>query len=67
MKIYYEESDLVSFGEYLTSSKRTERITASYREGDNIPLTERLAQVYHADLENWKEEQKVNHDLSNSN
>ncbi|MGH1520547.1 hypothetical protein [Chryseobacterium sp. JK1] len=38
----YTESDLVSFGNYLLSPKRKERI-----EGEEKA-------VYHADLENWK-------------
>lgn len=51
MKIYYEEKDMVSFGEYLLSKKRTDLILS--RESD-LSDEERLKSVYHADLENWK-------------
>lgn len=57
MKIYYEESDLVSFGKYLLSKDRLERIMTT-DTGNSHELLERLGEVYHADLENWKEEQK---------
>lgn len=56
MKIYYEESDLVSFGEYLLSQERSELIKENVRQ---INVKERLEEVYHADLENWKEKQKT--------
>jgi hypothetical protein len=56
MKVYYEESDLVSFGEYLLSQERTKLI----KENESgIPLEKRLEDVSHADLENWKEKQKT--------
>lgn len=55
MKTYFEESDLVSFGRYLLSEERTKRITDNETPGDNVPINERLQEVYHADLENWKE------------
>lgn len=58
MKIYYEESDLVSFGKYLLSEKR-DALIINNQEFENLEqLKERLKQVYHADLENWKESQK---------
>lgn len=41
----YNEADLVSFGLYLLSKERTEKIIHE------------VDQVYHADLENWKEKQ----------
>lgn len=53
MKIYYEEKDMVTFGEYLLSKQRTDLISSN-REGDSIPLEDRLRQIYHADFENWK-------------
>lgn len=49
------KKNLVSFGEYLLSSKRTERIKSTI---SNIPLEDRLKAVYHADMENWKEMNK---------
>lgn len=51
MKIYYEEKDMVTFGEYLLSKKRTDLILS--RESE-ISDEERLRSVYHSDLENWK-------------
>ena len=55
MVTYFNKKDLVSFGKYLLSEKRINRITASYKEGDSVSLEERLKEVYHADTENWKE------------
>lgn len=39
----YNESDLVSFGLYLLSKERTEKILGE------------VDQVHHADIENWKQ------------
>ncbi len=58
MTISYDEKDLVSFGKYLLSLERTERITSNHDAGDSVSLSERLSEVYHADLENWKAQQK---------
>lgn len=56
MVTYYNQKDLVKFGEYLLSKERTNRITENTKEGDPVPLEERLKSVYHADIENWKHE-----------
>ena len=58
MKTYYEEKDMVTFGEYLLSKKRTERIAEYQPSTDSITLEERLKEVYAADFEQWKKEQK---------
>ena len=58
MKTYYEEKDMVTFGEYLLSKKRTERIEEYQPATDSIALEERLKEVYAADFEQWKVEQK---------
>ncbi len=53
-KTTHTEVELIRFGEYLLSKERTDRIKESYKEGDSVSIEERLAQVYHADIENWK-------------
>lgn len=59
MKVYYEERDLVTFGEYLLSEERSKRIESNWDSGDSVSLEERKSQIYHADLENWKEKMKL--------
>lgn len=51
------EKDLISFGEYLLSEKRTDSIWNNTIYSTNELVEERLAQVLDADLENWKEQQ----------
>lgn len=58
MKVYYDEHDLVTFGEYLLSEERAKRIESNWDSGDSVSLEERKSQIYHADLENWKEKQR---------
>jgi len=55
MVTYYNKKDLVKFGEYLLSEKRTNRIKENYSENDNITIEERLSSVYHSDVENFLE------------
>lgn len=55
MVTYFNRKDLVRFGQYLLSEKRTKSIVENYEELDNIPLEERLKEVYHSDLENFLE------------
>lgn len=49
----YNEIDMVSFGKYLLSGER-KNLILSVRDDKELP-TDVLSQVYHADLENWKE------------
>lgn len=49
----FNKKDMVSFGKYLLSDKRTELIKETYREGDSIPLGERLTEVYSQEISNW--------------
>lgn len=49
----YTESDLVSFGQFLLSPERKERFAQSDSE---MPLEDRLSDVHHADVCNWKNE-----------
>jgi hypothetical protein len=64
MVTYFNRKDLVSFGSYLLSENRKSRFVESYEEairsGVRNPLSveESLANVHHADVENWLEEQK---------
>lgn len=51
----FNSKDMVRFGEYLLSEKRTNSIKSHHKKEDNIPLEERLREVYHADFENWKD------------
>lgn len=50
MVVYFNRKDLVSFGTYLMSERRRAKFDKSYGE-------DRLNDVYHADIENWFEEQ----------
>lgn len=53
MVTYYNKKDLINFGKYLLSEKRTKKITDNYDENDNISLEVRLQEVYHSDIENF--------------
>lgn len=55
MVTYYNKKDLVSFGQYLFSDRRNQLIINE----------DSRHQVTHADIENWKEEQK-NHPVGPS-
>lgn len=59
MVTYFNRKDMVSFGRYLLSEERTNRIKSAHDEGDPCPIEERLREVYHADVENWKLKKKV--------
>lgn len=48
------EQDVVSFGNYLLSNERRKLYEEHLMFPDGEALEERLAQVNHADFENWK-------------
>lgn len=48
------EKDLVSFGDYLLSSERRKLYEEHPMFPEGEALEQRLAQVNHADFENWK-------------
>ena len=57
-KLEYTTSDLVSFGNYMVSEER-QKLYATHPDYPNREmLLERLSQVHHADIENWKEKRK---------
>jgi len=59
MKTYYEEKDLVSFGLYLLSKRRKKYLKQSTFEWLHpVPYKLRRMDVYDADIENWKEENR---------
>lgn len=47
-----DESDLVSFGLYVLSLEREDRLKSN--DNTNIPYEDRFRDVHHADIENWK-------------
>jgi len=51
----YSEADLISFGNYLLSNERTERISNHPDQGLKQHIQMRLQQVNHSDLHNWKD------------
>ena len=58
MVLYFNKKDLVKFGEYLLSEKRTKSIIDNHPDEDNNLIDERLKKVYHSDIENFLLEQK---------
>lgn len=54
MVTYYNKKDLVSFGNYLLSEKRTNLIKSHPEFVTNDQVEDRLRQVSHADYENWR-------------
>jgi hypothetical protein len=59
MKTLFKMKDLISFGEYLLSKKRTDLISSNWDVGDSVTLEERLRQIYDADIQNWKYWNKI--------
>jgi hypothetical protein len=53
MVTYFNRKDLVSFGNYLLSDKRRKLFEETE---SSLSIDERLKEVHHADVENWKEE-----------
>jgi len=58
MVLYFNKKDLVKFGEYLLSEKRTKSIIDNHPDEDNNLIDERLRKVYHSDIENFLHKQK---------
>lgn len=54
MVTYFNKKDLVSFGEYLLSDERTEKIVNHPEASRMPPVEERLKMVHYADLKNWQ-------------
>ena len=50
MVTYYNRKDLVKFGQYLLSEERRKSIESRHSE---IPIEERLKEVYRSDIENF--------------
>ncbi|MFP7656094.1 hypothetical protein [Chryseobacterium proteolyticum] len=50
----YSERGLVEFGNYLLSKEREKHIDGDNHGKRTINLIEKRREVYHADLENWK-------------
>lgn len=55
----YTEKDLVSFGRYMVSKERKNRYKNHPAYPNNERLKERLREVNHADLCNWKEKEGI--------
>lgn len=55
MVLYFNKKDLVNFGKYLLSDERTASLAATESE---IPLAERLKNVYHSDIEAFLNKQR---------
>lgn len=55
MVTYFNKKDLVNFGKYLLSEKRTKSVLALHGKHDDRSKEERLSQVYHADVDNFLE------------
>lgn len=58
MVVYYNKKDLVSFGNYLLSPHRR-ALFASHPDLGDKDLDERLSQVHHSDIEEWKFELSI--------
>jgi len=53
MITYFSEKDLADFGRFLLSNERNNFFIENYSENDNIPLEERLSDVYDSDIKNF--------------
>jgi hypothetical protein len=49
-----ETKRLVSFGKYLLSRDRYRKMKTTASDPENRHLKERVREVHHADIENWK-------------
>jgi hypothetical protein len=55
MVTYFNKKDLISFGQYLLSEERTEKIVNHPEASKMAPVVERLKEVHDADYQNWQE------------
>ncbi len=55
----FTRSQMVTFAGYVLSDRRTKRITDNWDEKDPTTLSDRLKEVYHADIENWEHDMQV--------
>jgi len=61
MVTYFNKKDMISFGKYLVSEERKQRIQNSFDKDkkngieNSLSVEERLQEVYHADFHNWKD------------
>lgn len=55
----FNEEDLKSFGEYLLSQERTERLVNHPNAANMLPVKDRLAIVYEEDIQEWKNKSKI--------
>lgn len=59
MVTYFNKKDLVNFGKYLLSDERRQSLKATKSE---IPLAERLKNVYHSDVEKFLDKERKTKD-----
>ena len=59
MVTFFTEEDLISFGNYLLSKERWESIVRNPDFPNDETLDERLREVHHSDIENWKYSQSL--------
>ena len=59
MITFFTEEDLISFGKYLLSNERLESFKQNPEFTNDEMLAERLSEVHHADIENWKYSQFI--------
>ena len=55
MVLYFNKTDMISFGEYMVSQERTDRIINHPEAASMAPVEDRLKQVHDADYANWLE------------
>lgn len=55
MVLYFNKSDMISFGEYMVSEERTQWIINHPDAATMPPVDDRLKQVHDADYQNWLE------------
>lgn len=58
------EQELVSFGNYLLSKERTERVSSNPDPSMQVIVNERLSMVSDADVEDWRHRVQVEQDKS---